>query len=81
MVAQFINTALILYFIDLVKHRPFLSQNGLVQRASYLILVNGLVTIIWDGLGVNYLINYLYLCHKYGRSKVDYQPPNEADFK
>jgi hypothetical protein len=52
-IAQFINTVLILYLIQVFNHRPYLSSAGLVVQASTYIVVSGFISIFINLLDIS----------------------------
>ena len=66
-IAQFINTVLILYLIQVFNHRPYLSSAGLVVQASTYIVVSGFTSIFINAINIPLWVRYAKLWWKYGR--------------
>jgi hypothetical protein len=65
-IAQFINTVLILYLIQVFNHRPYLSSAGLVVQASTYIVVSGFTSIFINAINIPLWVRYAKLWWKYG---------------
>jgi hypothetical protein len=66
MIAQFINTVLIFYLIQIINDRPYLTSAGLVVQASTSIVVSGFISIVINAIHIPYWIRYAVLWWKYG---------------
>jgi hypothetical protein len=64
-IAQFINTVLILYLIQVFNQRPYLSSAGLVVQSSTYIVVSGFISIIINAINIPLWVRYGMLWWKY----------------
>jgi hypothetical protein len=64
-IAQFINTVLILYLIQVFNKRPYLSSAGLVVQSSTYMVVSGFISIAVNAINIPYWVRYGMLWWKY----------------
>lgn len=64
-IAQFINTVLVLYFIQVFNQRPYLNSAGLVVQASTSIVFSGIISMFINALDFSYWYRYAMLWWKY----------------